>query len=107
MRGALATSLETPAAAAHLDHRLLDPVAAREVLTSRRYQRRVLDDGRAATRLGARGVPFVVIDGKYGVAGAQPVEVFLEALEQAWRERPGLVAPAGEANVCGPDGCDA
>jgi predicted DsbA family dithiol-disulfide isomerase len=32
------------------------------------------------------GVPFFVIDRKYGISGAQPVEVFSQALDQAWQE---------------------
>ena len=29
---------------------------------------------------------FLVIDGRYGVLGAQPTEVFAQALAQAWSE---------------------
>lgn len=36
-----------------------------------------------AAQLGIRGVPFFVIDRKYGISGAQPVEVFAQALHQA------------------------
>jgi predicted DsbA family dithiol-disulfide isomerase len=52
----------------------------------------VRDDEAQAAGLGISGVPFFVIDGKYGLSGAQPVEVFLQALETAWtdggRQRP-------------------
>ena len=34
-----------------------------------------------AHRLGITGVPFYVFDGRYAVYGAQPVEVFGEALD--------------------------
>jgi predicted DsbA family dithiol-disulfide isomerase len=34
--------------------------------------------------LGAGGVPFFVIDRKYGVSGAQPAETFLHALRTAY-----------------------
>ena len=40
------------------------------------------DEARAAT-FGITGVPFFVFDEKSGVSGAQPVEVFIEALQQA------------------------
>lgn len=83
----------------------LDGAAAREVLTSRKYATQVLEDGRAAQRMGVSGVPFVVIDGKYGVSGAQPTDVFVEALTQAWNERAPEVV-LGEGAVCGPDGCE-
>ena len=39
-----------------------------------------------AARLGIQGVPFFVLDRRYGVSGAQPAEVLLEALERAWEE---------------------
>ncbi len=35
-----------------------------------------------AYRLGVRGVPFYVLDGRYGLSGAQPVEVLVEVLGQ-------------------------
>ena len=41
------------------------------------------DEARAAA-LGAGGVPFFVIDERYGVSGAQPVDALLDVLEQAW-----------------------
>jgi predicted DsbA family dithiol-disulfide isomerase len=51
----------------------------------------VRGDEREAARLGISGVPFFVLDRRYGVSGAQPPEVLLGALEQAWAER----APVG------------
>lgn len=63
----------------------LDAAAAREALTSRRYEAQVLADGRAARELGTGGVPFIVIDGRYAISGAQPVEVMLQALQTAYR----------------------
>lgn len=44
---------------------------------------RVRADVGAARELGVRGVPFFVLDGRLAVSGAQPVEVFEQALEQA------------------------
>ncbi len=83
----------------------LDAAQAREVLTSRKYAKQVLDDGREAQSLGVTGVPFVLINNKYGVSGAQPVEAFVEALETAWNEREVAAVVPTEA-VCGPDGCE-
>jgi len=40
-----------------------------------------------ARAYGATGVPFFVVDARYGVSGAQPAEVFGRVLEQAWAER--------------------
>lgn len=48
------------------------------------YAREVRADERLAAELGAGGVPFFVLDRKYGVTGLQPAEMFTRALEQAW-----------------------
>jgi predicted DsbA family dithiol-disulfide isomerase len=44
-------------------------------------------DVQQAQAYGIQGVPFFVIDGKYGISGAQPAEAFAGALEQAFGER--------------------
>jgi predicted DsbA family dithiol-disulfide isomerase len=74
-------SLATLAAEAGLD---ADEV--RDVLTSGSYGEEVRADNQKARELGATGVPFFVIDDRYGVSGAQPTEVFAEALTRAWAE---------------------
>jgi len=56
---------------------------ARPVVTSDQYTADVEADIREARLLGANGVPFFVLDRKYGVSGAQPAEVFSSALRQA------------------------
>lgn len=43
----------------------------------------VRTDVEAAQQIGVRGVPFFVFDGRLAVSGAQPVEVFTQALQQA------------------------
>lgn len=43
----------------------------------------VAQDIDLARQIGVQGVPFFVFDGKLAVSGAQPVEVFSQALEQA------------------------
>jgi predicted DsbA family dithiol-disulfide isomerase len=53
------------------------------VVTSDKYTAEVEADIQEARMLGANGVPFFVLDRKYGVSGAQPVEVFTQALERA------------------------
>lgn len=75
------------------------------------YADEVRADEREAAELGANGVPFFVLDRTYGVSGAQPAEVFGQALAQAWGDRPQLTliqdGNAGKdgAEACGPDGC--
>ncbi|MEW2251855.1 DsbA family oxidoreductase [Streptomyces sp. NPDC058733] len=85
----------------------LDKDAAREVLTDPdAYADAVREDEREAAQLGARGVPFFVLDRTYGVSGAQPAEVFTQALTQAWGDRsPLTLLDDGGAEACGPDGC--
>ncbi|GAB4086257.1 hypothetical protein GCM10028784_28870 [Myceligenerans cantabricum] len=61
----------------------LDPDDAREVLTDRRYRAAVDQDGDRLRALGASGVPFYVIKGKWGISGAQPVRTYLDALQKA------------------------
>ncbi|MGQ7296572.1 DsbA family oxidoreductase [Quadrisphaera sp. KR29] len=91
-----------------------DDVAA--VLAEGRFVEAVRADEAEASALGITGVPFFVIDRKYGVSGAQSPEVLLGALERAWSERaPQLVMTGGpsatadgggaDGEACGPDGC--
>lgn len=65
----------------------LDADAAREALESGRYVEAVRADQAQATAYGIQGVPFFVIDGKYGVSGAQPADAFAQILRQVWSER--------------------
>jgi len=44
-------------------------------------------DSARASALGIQGVPFFVLGGRFGVSGAQPAEVLLQALEEAWEKR--------------------
>jgi predicted DsbA family dithiol-disulfide isomerase len=52
------------------------------LLESDAYADAVRADEARAGELDISGVPFFVFDGKFGVSGAQPVEVFTEALNQ-------------------------
>ena len=60
---------------ADLNHRRMQPAQPRhehEVVVVNLY-----------AQFGASGVPFFVIDRRYGISGAQPPEVFSQTLEQA------------------------
>jgi predicted DsbA family dithiol-disulfide isomerase len=84
----------------------LDETEVREVLASDRYAADVRADQERARALGISGVPFFVIDGKYGVSGAQPADLFLEGLTQAWGERSPLTPLAGtDGDACAGDAC--
>ncbi|SNT60569.1 Predicted dithiol-disulfide isomerase, DsbA family [Asanoa hainanensis] len=63
-----------------------DGAEVRRALTERRYRDRVRQDHQAALRLGAGGVPFTVVDDRYGLYGAQEIDTFLRAIKQAWDE---------------------
>jgi predicted DsbA family dithiol-disulfide isomerase len=62
----------------------LDAAEARDVLTSGKFAGEVDAEHRAARDIGATGVPFFVIDRRYGVSGAQPAELLVQALDTAW-----------------------
>ena len=83
----------------------LDEARVREVLQSKEYADEVEADIRQAAAFGATGVPFFVIDRKYGISGAQPAEVFSQTLERAWSEAHPVLDVVGGADACGPDGC--
>ncbi|MBQ1000814.1 MULTISPECIES: DsbA family oxidoreductase [unclassified Streptomyces] len=85
----------------------LDADEVRRVLADpEAYADDVRADEREAAQLGATGVPFFVLDRTYGVSGAQPAEVFTQALTQAWGDRsPLTLLDTGDADACGPDGC--
>lgn len=86
----------------------LDLEETRGVLASEAYADEVTADEREARTLGITGVPFFVVNQKYGVSGAQPAEVFTKVLEQVWAEsRPPLQVSVGTENAgaCEGDSC--
>mgnify|MGYP003466471949 FL=1 len=64
----------------------LDAEAARAALESEEFLPAVRADQQQAQAYGIQGVPFFVIDGKYGVSGAQPAEAFAQIVRQVWGE---------------------
>ncbi|MFJ9684134.1 DsbA family oxidoreductase [Streptomyces bacillaris] len=85
----------------------LDGEEARAVLADPgAYADEVRADEREAAELGANAVPFFVLDRRYGISGGQPTEVFVQALEQAWKDRPAtaLTTVGGDAEACDTDG---
>lgn len=85
----------------------LDAARLDEVLAGTEFTDAVHADVARAQAYGATGVPFFVVDEKYGVSGAQPTEVFSQVLERAWSDaHPAIEVLAGsDAEACGPDGC--
>ncbi|RNF38525.1 DsbA family oxidoreductase [Planococcus salinus] len=83
---------------------------AQRVLSSDQFTEDVETDISEAGQIGVQGVPFFVVNRKYAISGAQPVESFVEALEQIAEEegiRPAL-KPMGkkETTYCTGDSCD-
>jgi predicted DsbA family dithiol-disulfide isomerase len=81
------------------------------VLASDRYSDAVRADEAQARAYGIGAVPFFVIDGRYGISGAQPADAILQTLDKAWSERSPLIpvtpgdsardsAPSCEGDSC-------
>ncbi|WP_426243814.1 DsbA family oxidoreductase [Nocardioides sp. LHG3406-4] len=88
----------------------LDPVEAREAVESRRYRPWVERDQKEAQDVGARGTPFLVVDGRRTLSGARDTDGILALLHEAWASRTpsevtdeagGMCLP--EDGVCLPD----
>lgn len=89
----------------------LDIEELRTVLESDQFSDHVRKDIYEAQQVGARGVPFFVLDRKYAVSGAQQPETFLGALEKSFGEwekaNPVELTTYAEGAACTPDGeCD-
>ena len=86
------------------------PAAESEaVLASDAHADDVRADEALAAQFGINGVPFFVLDRKYGLSGAQSPEEILGALEQAWTDShpQRVLTPMGEeAPSCEDDVCE-
>ncbi len=86
----------------------LDKAEISAAFANETYAQNVYSDLDEAQQLGISGVPFFVLDRKYGVSGAQPVEVFLKSLEKAfdeWRtQNPEMKLEVEGGPACTPDG---
>lgn len=85
----------------------IDKEEAVKAVTSDQLDYEVNQDIMEARNNGVSGVPFFVLNGKYAVSGAQPVEVFENALQQTYKE---TVSPfkdlsGGSGASCDADGC--
>lgn len=57
-----------------------------ECLGSNDFADKVDQDIYESRQIGVRGVPFFVLDRKYGISGAQPKEVFEQTIRKAWED---------------------
>ncbi len=86
----------------------LSETSIQEVLGSDKFENEVDQDIYESRQLGVKGVPFFVLDRKFGISGAQPDEVFDQTLEKAWNEfskaNPDLKIADGDGESCEIDG---
>ncbi|WP_226036618.1 DsbA family oxidoreductase [Aquibacillus saliphilus] len=75
------------------------------------FANEVRSDERMAQQIGATGVPYFVVNQKYAISGAQPLETFTSALEKVWEEEKPKVKfeelsiDNGNGAVCTDDSC--
>jgi len=85
----------------------IDKDEAKNVLASEEFNQEVNQDILEGKNNGVTGVPFFILNGKYAVSGAQPVELFVNALQQTYDE---TVTPltniSDNAASCDTDGCE-
>ncbi|MBN3582060.1 DsbA family oxidoreductase [Algoriphagus aestuarii] len=86
----------------------LDPMKIKNLINSDQFEEAVDFDIYESRQLGVQGVPFFVLDRKFGISGAQADEVFDQTLEKAWVEfsqEYSLEIQSGEnGNACDMDG---
>lgn len=51
-------------------------------LTNQSFDSAIRNDIHEAAQIGVRGVPFFVFDRKYAISGAQPIDYFIQTIEQ-------------------------
>lgn len=87
----------------------LSRLEAEEILNSNQFEEDVERDIMEAQSLGVRGVPFFVIDNKYGISGAQPQELFDQTISKAASEaglKPKLKMVGDNGSICADGQCD-
>ena len=64
----------------------LDTAEAKEIINSDRHAESLAEDQAIAQEIGIGGVPFFVFDQKYGISGAEDLEVFKETIAKTLEE---------------------
>jgi predicted DsbA family dithiol-disulfide isomerase len=97
------------------DHETLTVLAAEvglnresveKMLASDEMADAVRADERTAQQYGITAVPFFLINKKYALTGAQPTEVFVQALEKILAEDKIVILNNQEGAICDDDGCE-
>jgi len=88
------------------DHLGIDKDEARQALVSDQFDYEINQDIQEARNNGISSVPFFVLNGKYAVSGAQPAEVFADALQQTYKETVSPFKDLSQGGAsCDADGC--
>jgi predicted DsbA family dithiol-disulfide isomerase len=82
----------------------LDGQEVRDMLASEAYSQEVNHDIYEAHQFGFRGVPFFLFERKYAISGAQESPVFLQALEQIFKEMDEVTPSVLEGETCDLEG---
>lgn len=86
--------------------------AVQEAISTDQYRSAITSEIAEAAKIGVQGVPFFVLNRKYGISGAQPVATLKKALTQSfeeWQKDTPLIVDLGPEGAndasCGPEGC--
>ncbi len=69
------------------------------------YLNEVRQDELQAQQFGITSAPYFVINDTYAISGAQPVELFIKALTDAWANQAKESQSSANGLVCNEDGC--
>jgi predicted DsbA family dithiol-disulfide isomerase len=83
----------------------LDEAEVKAMLSSDRFATEVRADEARARAFGISGVPFFAIDERYGVSGAQPADVLLDVLRQAYVNGQMVLVGGDDADACADGSC--
>lgn len=85
----------------------LDQALAKKILADGTFGDVVKAEIAEARKIGVQGVPFFVVNRKYGISGAQEEAYFAAALEQIWSEDHPLQSLDGDekGHVCDDESC--
>lgn len=85
----------------------IDKEEAKQAVISEEFDYEINQDILEARNNGVSGVPFFILNGKYAVSGAQPVELFENALQQTYNETVTPLKNLSDSGAsCDTDGCE-
>lgn len=84
----------------------LNELEAKDILNNNKYLEDVNNQLEEAKSLGVTGVPFILINRKYAISGAQPKNVFKETILKALDEDKPFVVIGGDVPICDDGSCE-